>query len=100
MSIKKLHLLLKAWKANTAAAYVSANWFEHWFEFFPNPPVNMLSLVENIISHHDKDLLRHLIACDVTTQVCVCVCYMLYLTDGLAVEVLQRNHLLFKAVAT
>jgi len=52
----------------TIATFV-VNWFQHWFEFFPNPPVNMMSLVENLIAHHDCNLLNHFIACKVTTQV-------------------------------
>jgi len=45
------------------------NWCQHWFEFFPNPPINVLSLTENILGYHDKELLQHFVKYEVTTQV-------------------------------
>nr|XP_039261457.1 TBC1 domain family member 31-like isoform X2 [Styela clava] len=44
------------------------NWCQHWFEFFPNPPLGILSAVENVLAHHDKKLLHHFIKFKVTTQ--------------------------------
>ncbi|KAL0172065.1 hypothetical protein M9458_032376, partial [Cirrhinus mrigala] len=44
------------------------NWGQHWFEYFPNPPLNVLSLAENVLAHHDKELLQHFVACGVTSQ--------------------------------
>ncbi|KAM3842051.1 TBC1 domain family member 31 [Vipera latastei] len=49
-------------------ATVIINWCQHWFEFFPNPPVNVLSMVENILAHHDKELLHHLMKYNITSQ--------------------------------
>ena len=45
------------------------NWCQHWFEFFPNPPVNILGMVENVLVHHDKRLMQHFVSCHVTSQV-------------------------------
>lgn len=45
------------------------NWCQHWFEYFPNPPLNILSMAENILAHHDKELLQHLMDCGITSQV-------------------------------
>ncbi|XP_015780139.1 PREDICTED: TBC1 domain family member 31-like [Acropora digitifera] len=50
-------------------ATILTNWCQHWFEFFPNPPVNILAMVENVLVHHDKRLIQHFVQCDVTTQV-------------------------------
>ncbi len=47
------------------------NWCQHWFEYFPNPPLNILSMVENVLAHHDKELLQHLVDCGITSQVTV-----------------------------
>lgn len=47
----------------------SVNWCQHWFEYFPNPPLNILSMVENVLAHHDRELLRHLVDCGTTSQV-------------------------------
>lgn len=47
----------------------AVNWCQHWFEYFPNPPLNVLSLAENVLAHHDKELLQHFVACGVTSQV-------------------------------
>ena len=48
---------------------VVACWCQHWFEYFPNPPINVLSLVENVLAFHDKELLRHFVRHGVTSQV-------------------------------
>lgn len=45
------------------------NWCQHWFEYFPNPPINILSMIENVLAFHDKELLQHFINHDVTSQV-------------------------------
>ncbi|XP_067054665.1 TBC1 domain family member 31-like isoform X2 [Acropora muricata] len=50
-------------------ATILTNWCQHWFEFFPNPPVNILAMVENVLVHHDKRLIQHFVQCDVTTQI-------------------------------
>lgn len=49
-------------------ASVLTNWGQHWFEYFPNPPVNMLGIVENVLAFHDKELLGHLIKHGCTSQ--------------------------------
>ncbi|KAI5105790.1 TBC1 domain family member 31 [Silurus meridionalis] len=49
-------------------ATVIVNWCQHWFEYFPNPPLNILSMVENVLAHHDKELLGHFVDCGVTSQ--------------------------------
>uniref|UniRef100_A0A8C3I719 TBC1 domain family member 31 n=1 Tax=Chrysemys picta bellii TaxID=8478 RepID=A0A8C3I719_CHRPI len=67
-------------------ATVIVNWCQHWFEYFPNPPVNVLSMVENILAHHDKELLQHLINCNVTSQL-----YAWPLLETLFSEVLTRE---------
>ncbi|XP_075776286.1 TBC1 domain family member 31 isoform X3 [Pelodiscus sinensis] len=68
------------------AATVIVNWCQHWFEYFPNPPVNILSMVENILAHHDKELLQHLINYNVTSQL-----YAWPLLETLFSEVLTRE---------
>ncbi|NXG26932.1 TBC31 protein, partial [Dromaius novaehollandiae] len=67
-------------------ATVVVNFCQHWFEYFPNPPVNVLSMVENILAHHDKELLQHLIKYNVTSQV-----YAWPLLETLFSEVLTRE---------
>ncbi|ELW49080.1 WD repeat-containing protein 67 [Tupaia chinensis] len=44
------------------------NWCQHWFEYFPNPPINILSMIENVLAFHDKELLQHFIDHDITSQ--------------------------------
>ncbi|XP_053105152.1 TBC1 domain family member 31 isoform X2 [Hemicordylus capensis] len=67
-------------------ATVIVNWCQHWFEFFPNPPVNVLSMVENILAHHDKELLQHLMSYNITSQV-----YAWPLLETMFSEVLTRE---------
>ncbi|NXF02482.1 TBC31 protein, partial [Smithornis capensis] len=67
-------------------ATVVVNFCQHWFEYFPNPPVNVLSMMENVLAHHDKELLQHLIKNNVTSQV-----YAWPLLETLLSEVLTRE---------
>ncbi|XP_054638968.1 TBC1 domain family member 31 isoform X2 [Dunckerocampus dactyliophorus] len=67
-------------------ATVLVNWCQHWFEFFPNPPLNVLSMAENILAHHDKELLQHLVDCGITSQL-----YLWPLLETLFSEVLTRD---------
>uniref|UniRef100_A0A3Q3KV10 TBC1 domain family member 31 n=1 Tax=Mastacembelus armatus TaxID=205130 RepID=A0A3Q3KV10_9TELE len=67
-------------------ATVIANWCQHWFEYFPNPPLNVLNMVENVLAHHDKELLQHLVDCGITSQL-----YVWPLLETLFSEVLTRD---------
>uniref|UniRef100_A0A670Y400 TBC1 domain family member 31 n=1 Tax=Pseudonaja textilis TaxID=8673 RepID=A0A670Y400_PSETE len=67
-------------------ATVIINWCQHWFEFFPNPPVNILSMVENILAHHDKEFLHHLMKYNITSQ-----SYAWPLLETMFSEVLTRE---------
>ncbi|NXX55824.1 TBC31 protein, partial [Scopus umbretta] len=67
-------------------ATVVVNFCQHWFEYFPNPPVNVLSMMENVLAYHDKELLQHLINYNVTSQV-----YAWPLLETLFSEVLTRE---------
>lgn len=39
-------------------ATILVNWTQKWFDFIPNPPLNILSLIENVFSYHDKELFQ------------------------------------------
>ncbi|XP_076006622.1 TBC1 domain family member 31 isoform X2 [Genypterus blacodes] len=67
-------------------ATVIVNWCQHYFEYFPNPPINILSMAENVLAHHDKEMLQHLVDCGVTSQV-----YVWPLLETLFSEVLTRD---------
>ena len=49
--------------------WIIVNWCRDWFEYFPNPPINILCMVENILAHHDRELYQHLVDHGVTTEV-------------------------------
>lgn len=64
----------------------TVNWCQHWFEYFPNPPLNVLNLAENVLAHHDKELLQHFVTCGVTSQVkdlCIDSCRAIYLQTNI-----------------
>nr|XP_046256314.1 TBC1 domain family member 31 [Scatophagus argus]XP_046256315.1 TBC1 domain family member 31 [Scatophagus argus] len=67
-------------------ATVMVNWCQHWFEYFPNPPLNILSMAENVLAHHDRELLQHLMDCGITSQL-----YVWPLLETLFSEVLTRD---------
>uniref|UniRef100_G3WG19 TBC1 domain family member 31 n=1 Tax=Sarcophilus harrisii TaxID=9305 RepID=G3WG19_SARHA len=62
------------------------NWCQHWFEYFPNPPINILSIIENLLAHHDKELLQHYLNCGITAQL-----YAWPLLETVFSEVLTRE---------
>ncbi|XP_030766298.1 TBC1 domain family member 31 [Sitophilus oryzae] len=35
------------------------NWCQHWFEYHPLPPLNILAVIDNILMEHDALLLQH-----------------------------------------
>ncbi|XP_008836218.1 TBC1 domain family member 31 isoform X4 [Nannospalax galili] len=61
------------------------NWCQHWFEYFPNPPINILSMIENVLAFHDKELLQHFIDRDVTSQ------YFFHHRNNLDINVVIRE---------
>uniref|UniRef100_A0A8C5CFF4 TBC1 domain family member 31 n=1 Tax=Gadus morhua TaxID=8049 RepID=A0A8C5CFF4_GADMO len=67
-------------------ATVIVNWCQHWFEYFPNPPLNVLSMAENVLAHHDPELLQHLVERGITSQL-----YIWPLLETLFSEVLTRD---------
>ncbi|XP_028919506.1 TBC1 domain family member 31 isoform X1 [Ornithorhynchus anatinus] len=67
-------------------ATLIVNWCQHWFEYFPNPPINILSMLENVLAHHDKELLQHFMKYDVTSQL-----YAWPLLETVFSEVLTRE---------
>ncbi|XP_069847443.1 TBC1 domain family member 31 isoform X3 [Dipodomys merriami] len=62
------------------------NWCQHWFEYFPNPPINILSMIENVLAFCDKQLLQHFIDHDITSQL-----YAWPLLETVFSEVLTRE---------
>lgn len=67
-------------------ASVLVNFAQHWFEYFPNPPINILGMIENVIGHHDRYLLQHFVKYNVTSQI-----YAWPLLETLFSEVLTRD---------
>lgn len=39
-------------------ATVLLNWCQKWFDFIPNPPLNILAMIENVLSYHDRELFQ------------------------------------------
>ncbi|CAG5135897.1 unnamed protein product [Candidula unifasciata] len=50
-------------------ATVIVNWSQHWFEYFPNPPINILGMIENLLAQHDLPLLHHFMKYNITSQI-------------------------------
>lgn len=46
----------------------SVNWCQYWFEYFPFPPINVLSVVENVLAEHDSELLEFYYGAGVKTD--------------------------------
>ncbi len=54
-------------------ATLISNWCYCWFEFFPNPPMNILNMIENLLGYHDRNLLEHFMRYRINCQV---KCYL------------------------
>ncbi|CAG9863971.1 unnamed protein product [Phyllotreta striolata] len=54
-----------------AACTVIMNWCQHWFEYFPLAPVNILAIAENMLMEHEPELLDHFTSHKITANVFV-----------------------------
>lgn len=62
------------------------NWCQYWFEFFPNPPMNVLNMIENLLAYHDRSLLEHFMRYRITCQI-----YGWSLLETIFSEVFSKN---------
>lgn len=64
-----------------------ANYCGEWYEFFPNPPFNVLNGIDTLLQHHCPALLRHYTTVGATAQVRAprsrAVCVFGYHRDGI-----------------
>ncbi|XP_034245969.1 TBC1 domain family member 31 isoform X2 [Thrips palmi] len=44
------------------------NWCQHWFEYLSFPPVNVLGMIENVLTEHDHDLVSMFCNAGVTSR--------------------------------
>lgn len=45
------------------------NYCQKWWEYYPNPPIECMDILEDLLAIHDRDLLAHLTAHKITSQV-------------------------------
>lgn len=45
------------------------NWCQKWWEYYPNPPIETLELINQLLEFHDPELFAHFQRCKVTSQV-------------------------------
>ncbi|KAI8607774.1 hypothetical protein BC830DRAFT_1157806 [Chytriomyces sp. MP71] len=45
------------------------NWCQKWWEYYPNPPIECLGVLEDLIAYHDPPLLSHFKRQKITSQV-------------------------------
>ncbi|EGD80734.1 hypothetical protein PTSG_01324 [Salpingoeca rosetta] len=55
-------------EAFEVCATVLTNWCQLWFEFFPNPPLSVLNMLENLLAEHDVEVLQHFVELGMTAQ--------------------------------
>ncbi|KAJ3385682.1 TBC1 domain member 31 [Entophlyctis sp. JEL0112] len=48
---------------------VLTNWCQKWWEYYPNPPIECLGVLENLLAYHDAELISHFINNKITSQV-------------------------------
>ncbi|TPX37151.1 hypothetical protein SmJEL517_g01058 [Synchytrium microbalum] len=52
-----------------AVMTILINWCQKWWEYYPNPPVELLSMFEELFMYHDRELLAHFVKHKVTSQI-------------------------------
>lgn len=62
------------------------NWCQHWFEYFPLPPINILAIIENMLLEHDPELLEHFTTNNIQANI-----YAWPLLESLFSEVFTKN---------
>lgn len=45
------------------------NWCQSWWEYYPNPPIEYLEMIEDLLAYHDKELYSHFFQSQITSQV-------------------------------
>ncbi|KAI9331207.1 rab-GTPase-TBC domain-containing protein [Obelidium mucronatum] len=45
------------------------NWCQKWWEYYPNPPIECLGVLEDLLAYHDPELLSHFTRHKITSQV-------------------------------
>lgn len=45
------------------------NWCQKWWEYFPNPPIEVLDVVEDVLTFHDPALMQHLLDNKITSAI-------------------------------
>ncbi|KAI8915528.1 hypothetical protein BC831DRAFT_432109 [Entophlyctis helioformis] len=48
---------------------VIINWCQKWWEYYPNPPIDCLDMLEDMLGYHDPELLAHFVQEKVTSQI-------------------------------
>ncbi|KAI5745533.1 hypothetical protein M8J76_011817 [Diaphorina citri] len=67
-------------------ASIIVNYCQHWFQYFPFPPINTLALVENMLGDRDPALLDHYCKIGITSNV-----YAWLLLQSVFSEVLSED---------
>ena len=44
------------------------NWCQKWWEYYPNPPIEVIGVIEDMLKHHDPVLLAHFVDLGVSSQ--------------------------------
>jgi hypothetical protein len=45
------------------------NWCQKWWEYYPNPPIEVLDIIEQLLAYHDPELVSHFKANNITGHV-------------------------------
>ncbi|KAJ1562116.1 TBC1 domain member 31, partial [Nowakowskiella sp. JEL0078] len=48
---------------------IMVNWCQKWWEYYPNPPIECLDIIEDLLAFHDRELLEHFVKLNVSSQI-------------------------------
>ncbi|PSN49391.1 TBC1 domain family member 31 [Blattella germanica] len=62
------------------------SWCQHWYDYLPFPPINVLAMIENVLAEHDRELLDFYCEAHIKSQL-----YAWTLMETAFSEVLSRS---------
>ncbi|KAI8810836.1 hypothetical protein BJ742DRAFT_675406 [Cladochytrium replicatum] len=58
------------------------NWCQKWWDYYPNPPVEVLDIIEDLLAFHDRELFEHFQRLGITSQTYAWVLLSSLFTDA------------------
>jgi hypothetical protein len=68
----EIHLPWKNYLPFCLAIDYVVNWYQHYWDDFPNPSTKIMNVINVLLEYWDNDLYTHLMSCNIKIQV-ICI---------------------------